>query len=75
MLQHRGCGSIQTMDERIIKIETDLAYLQDEVKELNDIVSSQQQIISRLEKQNEFLAKKVEELDVEARPNRKPPHY
>lgn len=63
------------MEDRLVKLETDFAYLQDEVKQLNDIVASQQQIITKLEKQNEFLAKKVEELDVEARPNRKPPHY
>lgn len=63
------------MDEKLIKLETDMAYLQDEVRQLNDIVSAQQAVISKLEKQNEFLAKKVEELDVEARPNRRPPHY
>lgn len=63
------------MDDRLLKIETDFAYLQDEVHQLNDIVAQQQATITRLEKQNEFLAKKVEELDVEARPNRKPPHY
>lgn len=63
------------MDERLIKLETDFAYLQDEVKQLNDIVATQQQALLKLEKQNEFLAKKIDELDVEARPNRKPPHY
>lgn len=63
------------MDEKLIQLETDFAYLQDEVRQLNDIVSAQQQTILKLEKQNEFLAKKLEELDVEARPNRKPPHY
>jgi len=62
-------------EERIIKIETDLAYLQDMVRELNDIVAEQQRLVTRLEKQNEALAKRLEDLDTEARPNRKPPHY
>ena len=61
--------------ERLVRIETDMAYLQDQVRELNDIVTSQQLLVSRLEKQNEALAKRLEDLDTEARPNRKPPHY
>lgn len=63
------------MDKELQKLETDFAYLQDEVRQLNDIVSNQSTIITKLEKQVDFLAKKVEELDVEARPSRKPPHY
>ncbi len=66
---------IRIMDKELQKLETDFVYLQDEVRQLNEIVSSQSTIISKLEKQIDFLAKKVEELDVESRPNRKPPHY
>ncbi|MBR2282647.1 MAG: SlyX family protein [Spirochaetales bacterium] len=62
-------------EDRIIRIETDLVYLQDMVRELNDIVAKQQMLVTRLEKQNEVLAKRIEDLDTEARPNRKPPHY
>ena len=62
-------------EDRIEKIETDMSYLQDMVQQLNAIVTSQQVLVSKLEKQNEFLARRVEELDTEARPNRKPPHY
>ena len=62
-------------EQRLIKIETDLAYLQDTVRELNEIVSAQQAAITRLERQNEALNKRIEDLDTEARPNRKPPHY
>ena len=62
-------------EQRLIKIETDLAYMQDTVRELNEIVSAQQAAISRLEKQNEALNKRIEDLDTEARPNRRPPHY
>ena len=62
-------------EQRLIRIETDLAYMQDTVRELNEIVSAQQAAISRLEKQNEALNKRIEDLDAEARPNRRPPHY
>ena len=57
------------------KIETDLAYMQNKVEELNQIVAELQAQVLRLEKQNEFLNRKIEDLDTEARPNRKPPHY
>ncbi|MBO4717990.1 MAG: SlyX family protein [Spirochaetales bacterium] len=62
-------------EERIIRLETDVAYLQDMVRELNDIVSEQQVMLTRLEKQNEALNKRIEDMDTEARPNRRPPHY
>ena len=61
-------------EERIIRLETDMAYLQDMVRELNDIVSEQQVMLTRLEKQNEALNKRIEDMDTEARPNRRPPH-
>ena len=44
-------------EDRLLKLETDMAYLQ------------------KLEKQNEALNRRIEDLDTEARPNRKPPHY
>lgn len=62
-------------EERIIRLETDMAYLQDMVRELNDIVSEQQVMLTRLEKQNDALNKRIEDMDTEARPNRRPPHY
>ncbi|MBQ2528385.1 MAG: SlyX family protein [Spirochaetales bacterium] len=66
---------MQQVQDRLEKIETDMVYLQDQVRELNDIVTKQQLLVTRLEKQNEALAKRLEELDTEARPNRRPPHY
>ena len=62
-------------EDRLIKLETDMAYLQDMVRELNDIVAGQQVQMTKLEKQNEALNKRIEDLDTEARPNRRPPHY
>ncbi len=67
--------SVDSLTEALTKLETNMAYLQDTVRQLNDIVTEQQLLVSRLEKQNEVLAKRVEELDTEARPNRRPPHY
>ncbi|MDT3390083.1 MAG: SlyX family protein [bacterium] len=62
-------------EDRLIKLETDMAYLQDMVRELNDIVAGQQVLMTKLEKQNEALNKRIEDLDTEARPNRRHPHY
>ena len=62
-------------DDRLLKLETDMAYLQDTVAQLNEIVASQQALMMKLEKQNEALNRRIEDLDTEARPNRKPPHY
>ena len=71
-----SCRGMQMKDEeRIIRLETDVAYLQDMVRELNDIVSEQQVMPTKLEKQNEALNKRIEDMDTEARPNRRPPHY
>ncbi|MBP5162778.1 MAG: SlyX family protein [Spirochaetales bacterium] len=62
-------------NDRMIRLETDMAYLQDMVRELNDIVAQQQAMLTKLEKQNEALNKRIEDMDTEARPNRRPPHY
>ena len=62
-------------NDRMIRLETDMAYLQDMVRELNDIVAQQQVMLTKLEKQNEALNKRIEDMDTEARPNRRPPHY
>ena len=63
------------IEDRLLKLETDMAYLQDTVSQLNDIVVAQQAMMMKLEKQNEALNRRIEDLDTEARPNRKPPHY
>ncbi len=66
---------MKDIEDRIIKVETDMAYLQDMVAQLNDIVAEQQALMMKLEKQNEALNRRIEDLDTEARPNRRPPHY
>lgn len=70
-----GKSNREEQSERIVKLETDMAYLQEMVQELNDIVTEQQALMMKLEKQNEALNRRIEDLDTEARPNRRPPHY
>ena len=70
-----GKSNREEQSERILKLETDMAYLQEMVQELNDIVTAQQALMMKLEKQNEALNRRIEDLDTEARPNRRPPHY
>ena len=74
-MQNATKKDVKLMEERIEKAEINIVYLQETVQELNDIVTEQQMLVSKLERQVEVLAKRVEELDTEARPNRKPPHY
>ena len=57
------------------KIETDLSYMQNKVLELDKIVAELQGAVTKLEKQNKLLNRKIEDLDTQARPDRKPPHY
>jgi len=56
------------------KIETDIAYLQNQLLHLDEVVTGLQGRVARLEKQNEFLKGKLDEIE-EERPDRKPPHY
>ncbi|MCF0236959.1 MAG: SlyX family protein [Sphaerochaetaceae bacterium] len=65
----------EKIENRLEKLEMEFAYLQDEVNQLNELVTGQQLLLSKIEKQNEFIAKRLEDIDVEARPNRRPPHY
>ena len=67
--------AMEELEKRIEKLETDMAYMQDTIAQLNEIVTKEELLVAKLEKQNQMLAKKVEDLDTEARPNRKPPHY
>ncbi len=69
------------MDEdRLIEMETKLAYQEKLIKELNDVVCEQQQFIDKLEIKTEKLAKLFSQNSqmlsgVDAPANEKPPHY
>ena len=67
-------------EERLVKIETKIAFQEKTIKDLNDVLYEQQQEIERLGAICGDLVKRVKELsDViqgsDAPANEKPPHY
>jgi len=67
-------------EERLVEIETQLAFQQQTVNELNDVIYKQQKEIDKLDTICETLAKRVKELSesaagIDAPANDKPPHY
>jgi uncharacterized coiled-coil protein SlyX len=67
------------MDNNIEKVEIKISYLENQVKDLNDVVVNQMKDIEALSIQLLKLEQKVSDLIEEAgdgdRPSRKPPHY
>jgi len=66
--------------DRIIEIETKLAFQEKTIKDLNDVVCQQEQIIEKLEKRVEKLAGILDDFvknisGIEGPANEKPPHY
>lgn len=66
-------------DDRLVEVETKLAYQEDTIQQLNDVVCKQQDQIDDLLLKYELLISRVKELDVdgpgEALGAEKPPHY
>ncbi len=67
-------------EERLVKIETKIAYQEQTIKDLNDVLYEQQQEIERLGSICDSLLKRVKELSefnpgIDAPVNEKPPHY
>ncbi len=65
------------MENRLINVETKLAYLEDMMLTLNDLIIAQGKAIQVLQSHKEQLESKISELaetgsDV---PQRRPPHY
>ncbi len=60
-------------EERLVKIETQLAFQEQTIRELNDVLYEQQQEIDRLTKRVEELLKTIPAIEAPA--NEKPPHY
>ncbi len=70
--------TIVSMNEEIVAIETKLAYLEDVVGTLNNLLIEQQKQIDRLESGRKELERQLEELvdsGGEAMPHQRPPHY
>ena len=67
------------MDNNIEKVEIKISYLENQVKDLNEVVVNQMKDIEALSIQLLKLEQKVSDLIEEAgdgdRPSRKPPHY
>jgi len=66
-----------SMENRLINVETKLAYLEDMVQTLNELIITQGQAIRVLQSNKEQLEAKISEIaemssDV---PQRRPPHY
>ena len=65
-------------DDRIMQLEVKLAYMEDFVKQIQEVAVQQTMDIEKLKKENKLMAEKIKELVAAAEgdiPNRKPPHY
>ena len=67
-------------EERLVEIETKIAYHEQTIKDLNEEVYQQQQEIERLGSICDALVKRVKELSegtqgIDEPANEKPPHY
>ena len=67
-------------EERLMEIETKIAFQERTIKDLNDVLCEQQQEIERLGSICNALVKRVKELSeftpgIDTPANEKPPHY
>lgn len=65
------------MEERQNDLEIRLAYMEDYIAQLNEVVLESNKRIEVLETKSESMKRKIEELaeNLPAPENRKPPHY
>jgi len=69
---------MKVMNEEIVAIEMKLAYLEDMVVTLNELVIKQQKQIEHLESGRKDLERQLEEITESGQgsmPHQKPPHY
>ena len=67
-------------EERLVEIETKIAFQEKTIQDLNDVLCEQQQEIERLGSICDALVKRVKELSgftpgMDAPANERPPHY
>ena len=62
-------------EERIIELETKIAYLENYVDELNQAVLDQERTIKKLLLETAAIKKQIEEKKENLPENEKPPHY
>jgi SlyX protein len=67
------------MEDRIVNIETKVAYLEHSVSELSEVMASQNQTVAELQKKLDVLIHMYRQLkddgDAGDMPHEKPPHY
>jgi len=62
-------------EDKTIEIEIKLSYLEDVVEKLNKIVTKQELAMVTMKNKIKDMSEKLEDLDLENRPDRRPPHY
>lgn len=62
------------MEEKFIAIETKLAFLEDSMATLNELVIAQQKELESLKRAKESVEERLAELEEDV-PSQKPPHY
>lgn len=65
-------------EERIIALETKLAYMEDFINQLQAVTVEHTETIELLRRENRLLSQKVKDMAEQLEgdiPNRKPPHY
>ncbi len=72
--------NMDTSEERLVEIETKIAFQEKTIKDLNDALYEQQQEIERIGDICKSLVKQVRELSgaalgIDGPANEKPPHY
>lgn len=67
------------LDNKIIEIETKLAFAEESIEQLNDVIVSQQKMLDKLTRQIQILDKKIEDESQnwqQSNPiDETPPHY
>lgn len=65
-------------EEKIIQLETKLAYLEDFLNQLQSVAVENSTTIEKLREENKLMAQKIRDLSDQMEgdiPNRRPPHY
>ena len=63
------------IEERIVSLEIKIAYLENNIGELNQAILAQEKTIKRLISENEAIKKQIEDKKDNLPENEKPPHY
>ena len=68
----------ERMDGQLTAIEMKLTYMEDFVKQLQEVTVSHSEELARLRDENRLMAAKIRDMSDQLEgdiPNRKPPHY